>query len=84
MAGLDQEPPVWTEEAEATFLEIKATLGQAPALADIEKPFNLFVLEKRSPLGFSHRLLALGNGQEHTHQRGWTQWQQDGHHALGH
>ena len=45
MVGLDREPPVWTEEAEAAFLEIKATLGQAPALGlpNIEKPFNLFV-----------------------------------------
>ena len=49
MVGLDREPPVWTEEAEAAFLEIKATLGQAPALGlpNIEKPFNLFVFEKK-------------------------------------
>ena len=43
-----ENPPVWTEEAKATFLEIKATLGQAPVLGlpNIEKPFNLFVHEK--------------------------------------
>ena len=60
------ENPIWTEEAEATFLEIKATLGQAPALGlpNIEKTFNLFVHEKENvTLRFSHRPLALGNGQ---------------------
>ena len=43
-----ENPPVWTEEAKATFLEIKATLGQAPVLGlpNLEKPFNLFVHEK--------------------------------------
>lgn len=39
LGGLDWELPAWTEEAKAAFTEMKAALGQAPALglADIEK-----------------------------------------------
>lgn len=29
LGGPDHEPPVWTEEAETAFLEIKTALGQA-------------------------------------------------------
>ena len=44
----DWEPPPWTEEARATFTEIKSALGRGAALGlpDIEKPFNLFVHKK--------------------------------------
>lgn len=38
-------PLTWTEKANVTFTEIKAALGQTPALSlpNIEKPFNLFL-----------------------------------------
>lgn len=49
LGGPDQKPPAWTEKAEAAFTDIKTALGWGPALGlpNIEKPFNLFVLEKR-------------------------------------
>ena len=81
------ENPIWTEEAEAAFLEIKATLGQAPALGlpNIEKPFNLFVHEKvKVILKVLTQTVGPWPWQQHTCCRGWTRWWQDGHCALGH